>query len=159
LLAQRRLVEAEAVVRRGLDVAPGMPELSVLLGGVLLDRGDRNNAKVAFARALANAPQSPGALYGLGAALMDDGEFARAAERFRQALARDPSYAQAGVSLGICLLELGHRKEALMHLRAVAKVGPQFYAKALRALASSAHGQFWLKPSDAAAFLDSGPSG
>jgi len=155
LFSQRRLGEAEAAVRRGLDAAPAMPELSVLLGGILLDRGDRANAKVAFVRALATAPQHPGALYGLGTVLMDDGEFARAAERFRQALVRDPTYVQAGVSLGSCLLELGQRDEALTQLRAVASVGPQFYGKALRALVSSGHGQFWLKPSAAAEFLKS----
>jgi Flp pilus assembly protein TadD len=158
LFSQRRLEEAETLVRRGLDAAPAMPELLVLLGGILLDRGDRPNAKVAFARALANAPQHPGALYGLGAALMDDGEFARAAERYRQALVRDPTYVQARVSLGACLLELGQRGEALSHLRAAAAAGPQFYGKALRALVTSAHGQFWLKPSAAAAFLKSDDS-
>jgi tetratricopeptide (TPR) repeat protein len=155
LFSQRRLEEAEKVVRCGLDAAPAMPELSVLLGGILLDRGDRPNAKAAFARAVANAPQHPGALYGLGAALMDDGEFARAAERYRQALARDPTYLQARVSLGSCLLELGQRDEALSHLRAAAASSPQFYGKAMRALVTSAHGQFWLKPSAVAAFLKS----
>jgi tetratricopeptide (TPR) repeat protein len=156
LFAQRRLEEAEAVVRRGLDAAPAMPELLVLFGGILLDRGDRANAKAAFARAVANAPQHPGALYGLGAALMDDGEFARAAERYRQALARDPTYLQARVSLGSCLLELGQREEALSHLRAAAAVSPHFYDKAMRALVTSARGHFWLKPSAAAAFLKPG---
>ncbi len=156
LFAQRRLEEAEAVLRRGLTVAPAMPELSVLLGGILLERGDRANAKAAFARVLASAPQHPGALYGFGTVLMDDGEFARAAERFRQALTRDPTYVQAGISLGTCLLELGQREEALTQLRAAASVSPQFYGKALRALVNSGHGQFWLKPSAAAAFLKSG---
>jgi tetratricopeptide (TPR) repeat protein len=155
LFSQRRLEEAETVVRRGLDAASVMPDLLVLLGGILLDRGDRPNAKAAFARALANASQHPGALYGLGAALMDDGEFARAAERYRQALARDPTYVQARVSLGSCLLELGQREAALSHLRTAAAGSPQFYGKALRALVTSAHGQFWLKPSAAAAFLKS----
>jgi tetratricopeptide (TPR) repeat protein len=155
LFSQRRLEEAETVARRGLDAAPTMPELLVLLGGILLDRGDRSNAKAAFARAVANAPQHPGALYGLGAALMNDGEFARAAERYRHALARDPTYLQARVSLASCLLELGQRDEALSHLRAVAAASPQFYDRAMRALVTSAHGQFWLKPSAAAAFLKS----
>jgi tetratricopeptide (TPR) repeat protein len=156
LFSQRRVEEAETVVRRGLDAAPATPELLVLLGGILLDRGDRPSAKAAFARAVANAPQHPGALYGLGAALMDDGEFARAAERYRQALARDPTYLQARVSLGSCLLELGQRDEALSHLRAAAAASPHFYDKAMRALVTSARGQFWLKPSVAAAFLKSG---
>jgi tetratricopeptide (TPR) repeat protein len=132
-----------------------MTELLVLLGGILLERGDRPGAKVAFARALASAPRHPGALYGAGTALMDDGEFARAAERFQQALSSDPNYVQARVSLGSCLLELGRREEALTHLRAAAGIGPQFYGKALQALVSAGHGLFWLRPSAAAAFLKS----
>jgi tetratricopeptide (TPR) repeat protein len=155
LFSQRRLDEAEAAVRRGLQVAPTMPELSVILGGICLDRADRTNAKAAFARALASAPQHPGALYGLGAALLDEGDFARAAERFRQALTSDPNYPQAQIGLGTCMLELGLREEASRVLRAAAKTAPRFYDKALRALANSAHGQFWLRPSKAAEFFKS----
>jgi tetratricopeptide (TPR) repeat protein len=157
LLLQRRLLEAEAVIKRGLDAAPANPELSILLGGILLDRADRANAKVAFARALANAPGHPSALFGLGTALMDDGEFAPAAERFRQALARDPSYAKAQLNLGFCLLELGCLPEAIASLRAAVKVAPSCYGTALRTLVTSGRGRFWLKPSAAAAFLRSDP--
>jgi tetratricopeptide (TPR) repeat protein len=155
LFSQRRLDEAEAVLKRGLEVAPTIPELSVLLGGIYLDRADRANARAVFARALASAPQHPGALYGLGAALMDDGDFPRAAERFRQALTSDPSYVQAQIGLGTCLLELGQREEAVRQLRSAARTSPRFYDKALRAFASSAHGQFWLRPSKASEFLKS----
>jgi tetratricopeptide (TPR) repeat protein len=157
LFSQRRLPEAEAVLKRGLEVAPTMPELSVVLGGIFLDRADRANAKVAFARALANAPGHPGALYGLGTALMEDGEFAPAAERFQQALARDPNYAQARLGLGFCLLELDRADEAIACLRAVAKAAPAGFGMALRTLVTSGHGRFWLKPSAAAAFLRPSP--
>ena len=54
------------LLKRGLEVAPSMPELSMLLGGIFLDRADHANAKVAFARALANAPGHPEALLGFG---------------------------------------------------------------------------------------------
>ena len=155
LFATRRLGEAEAVLKRGLEIAPAMPELSVVLGGIFLDRADRANAKLAFARALANAPGHASALFGLGAALMDDGEFAPAAERFRQALARDPNYVQARLNLGFCLIELGRRDEGVACLRAAVKAAPSCYGKALRTLVTSAHGRFWLKPSAAAEFLHS----
>ncbi len=140
LFSLRRLDEAEAVLRRGLEVAPAMPELSLILGGIFLDRADRANAKIAFARVLAGAPGHPGALYGLGSALLGEGEFAAAAERFRQALARDPGYAQARLSLATCLLELGQWDEAVACLRAAVKAAPQFYAEALRTLVIAGRG-------------------
>jgi tetratricopeptide (TPR) repeat protein len=157
LVAQRRPDEAEAVIKQGLEEAPTMPELSILLGAIYLDRAERTDAQAAFARALANAPSHPGALYGLGATLMDNGEFARAAERFRQALASDPNYFQAQLGLATCLLELGQREPALVHLRAVAQAAPPLHGKALRALSSSAYGQFFLRPSKATEFFKSKP--
>ncbi len=153
LFAQRRLDEAEAVLERGLALAPVMAELAVVLGGIHLDRADRAKAKLVFARALANAPGHPGALFGLGSALMDEGEFAPAAERFRQALARDPGYTQARLALATCLLELDRWDEALEIFRAVVRSAPHFYGKALRALVTAGRGRFWLRPSVAAAML------
>jgi len=153
LFSLRRFDQAEAVLRRGLELAPAMPELSVVLGGIFLDRADRANAKLAFARALVNAPGHPGALFGIGTALMDGGEFAPAAERFKQALACDPTYDQARLNLGLCLLELGRTEEAMECLRAAAQAAPQFYAKALKTLVTAGRSRFWLKPSAAAAML------
>ncbi len=153
LLSQRRLDEAQAVLRRGLEVAPQLVELSVVLGGVLLERGDWDGAKLAFARVLANVPGHPGALFGIGTALMQEGDFARAAERFRQALARDPRDFQARLSLGACLLELRCWDEGLASLRAAVETVPLAYAMALKILVTSARGRFWLKPSAAARLL------
>jgi tetratricopeptide (TPR) repeat protein len=153
LFSQRRLDEAQAVLERGLKLAPAMAELSVMLGGIFLDHADWANARLIFARALANAPGQPGALFGLGAALMGEGEFAPAAERFRQALARDPGYTQARLRLAACLLELDRRDEALTCLRAAVQTAPQCYAEALRTLVSAGRGAFCLKPSAAAAML------
>ncbi|MFL6799078.1 MAG: tetratricopeptide repeat protein [Xanthobacteraceae bacterium] len=153
LFLLRRLNEAQAVLERGLKLAPAMVELSVLLGGILLDRGEWDSARVAFARALASAPRQPGALLGLGAALMGAGEFAAAAERLTQALARDPGYTQARLKLAACLLELQLEKEAIACLRTTVQRAPDSYAEALRTLISAGRGTFCLKPSGAAAML------
>jgi tetratricopeptide (TPR) repeat protein len=153
LFQLRRLDEAQAVLELGLKHAPAMAPLSVVLGGIFLDRVDWANAKLAFARALTNAPGQPGALFGLGAALMGEGEFASAAERFRQALARDPGYTQARMRLAACLFELDRQDEAIACLRTAVQAVPQRYAEALRTLVSAGRGRFWLKPSAAAAML------
>jgi tetratricopeptide (TPR) repeat protein len=157
LFSQRRLAEAEAVLRRGLTVAPAMAELSIMLGGIHLDRGEREDAKLAFARALANAPGHPGAVFGMGTACMDNGEFTRAAERFRQILARDPGYAMARINLGNCLIELGQWDEGVDCLRTAVRAAPALYGKALRIVVSAGRGRFWLKPSAAAEFLGLSP--
>ena len=153
LLSLRRPEEAEVVLRRGLEVAPHLAELSVILGGVLVERSDWDGAKLAFARALVNAPGHPGALHGIAAALMQEGDFARAAERFQQILARDPADLDARLSLGACLLELRRWEDGLASLRAAVEVVPLAYAMALKILVTSARGRFWLKPSAAAGLL------
>ena len=158
LFLQRELPQAEAMLRRGLEVAPAMPELSVSLGNIYLDRGDHENAKIAFARALANSPGHPGAIQGLGTAQLCDGDFARAAQRFRQVLSRDPENVMALLNLGCCLLELGHWDEACQQLRAAVRIAPQNYHKALKTLVMAGRGRFWFRPSEAAKFAQLGDS-
>jgi tetratricopeptide (TPR) repeat protein len=153
LRAQCNYAEAEAVLKRGVDAAPTVRELSLSLGGVCLDRADSANAKVAFARALAIAPGDPDALMGFGIALQYEGDFARAAERFRRVLARDPAHPRARMNLGYCLLELGQLDEGLACLRATVQAAPQVYGSVLRMLVAAGRGRFWLRRSAAAASL------
>jgi tetratricopeptide (TPR) repeat protein len=153
LRSLRRYSEAEAVLKRGLEAAPAMPELAMLLGGVALDRADAGNAKVAFARALANAPSHPDALLGFGIALLYEGEFGRAADRFRQILARDPNHVRARLNLAYCLLELGRWDEGVACLRATVQLDPKSASHVIRMLIASGRGRFWLKRSALAKFL------
>jgi tetratricopeptide (TPR) repeat protein len=88
----------------------------------------------------------------MGAVLMAEGDYARAEQRFRQALAREPDY-QTRLSLGACLLELRRWDEGLASLRAAINLFPRSYAMALKIVANSGRGRFWLKPSSAAGLL------
>jgi hypothetical protein len=54
------------------------------------------------------------------------------------------------------MLELGRRRDAVETLRTLLGKAPQQYGKALKILVSSGHGQFWLRPSAAAAMLQTG---
>jgi Tfp pilus assembly protein PilF len=153
LHATRQYAEAETVLKRGLEAAPTMPELSLALGAVHIDRADSAGAKVAFARVLSMVPGSLDALIGFGIALQYEGEFAGAAERFRRALARDPGHHRARVNLGLCLIELGQIDEGIACLRTAVQGAPYLYGTVLRVLASTGRGRFWLKPSAAAACL------
>ena len=150
----RRFAEAEAVLRRGQEFAPPMPDLDMLLGAVCLDRGDPVKAQAVFTRVLAQAPGHPEALFGLGTALVNQGEFARAAEQYRLALAREPAHVRALLYLGHCLMELGQWDEGVAILQTAAKADPATRGNVMRMLVGSAHGKFWLKRSAAAAFLE-----
>jgi tetratricopeptide (TPR) repeat protein len=153
LLGLRRLDEAEAVLKQGLDVAPNLAELWIVLGGLYVDRADWGEAKLAFARALVTAQGHPGALYGLGTVLMQEGDYARAEERFRQALAREPADYQTRLGLGACLLEQRRWDDGLATLRSTVESVPRTFPMALKVVANSGRGRFWLKPSAAAARL------
>jgi len=153
LFSLHRIDEAIAVIGQGLEIAPRMPELSVLLGGIHHARRDRAKAKAAYAHALAVAPGHAGAHYGMGVVLFDDGEFSLAAEHLERSLAGNPGDAQADLKLAACLLELGRSDDALRRLRAVTRSEPRLYGVALKVISSSSRGRFWLRPSSAAKCL------
>jgi len=157
-ISLRRYAEAEAALKRGLEAAPHFAELSVELGGVYICRADPQNAMTAFARALTYAPGHVRALHGFGTALLFERQFERAAERFRQVLTRNPNHARAHLDMAHCMLELGRLQEAVEVLRNLVRMVPQQYGKALKILVSSGRGQFWLRPSAAAAMLQFGES-
>jgi Flp pilus assembly protein TadD len=145
LRTQCEYTEAEAVLKRGVEAAPTMRELSLTLGGVYLDRADPANAKMAFARVLAISPGDPDALMGVGIALQYEGDFAQAADRFRQVLASDPAHPRARMNLGYCLIELGRIDEGLACLRATVQAAPHVHGSALRMLIAAGRGRFWLR--------------
>jgi tetratricopeptide (TPR) repeat protein len=150
----RRFADAEAILRRGQELAPPMPDLDVLLGAVYLDRGDMVNAQAVFTRVLTQLPGHSEALFGLGTALVNQGEFARAAGHYREILAREPTHVRALLYLGHCLMELGQWDEGVATLRAAVKVDPKMRGHVMRMLVSCAHGKFWLKRSAAVDFLE-----
>ena len=153
LFSLHRIDEAIAVIGQGLELAPRMPELSVLLGGIHHARRDLAKAKAAYAHALAVAPGHAGAHYGMGVVLFDDGEFLLAAEHLERSLAGNPGDAQADLKLAACLLELGRSDDALGRLRAVTRSEPRLYGVVLKVISSSSRGRFWLRPSSAAKSL------
>jgi tetratricopeptide (TPR) repeat protein len=153
LSSLRRYDEAIDSLRRGLEIAPMMPELSIQLGYVLLRRRNFTEAKVAFARALDISPISLDALFGMARAHREAGENEPAVEYFRRYLRIKPDDAGMLLNLGHCLLELGQRDAGYECFRIAAHGDPKRYGKALTALAASAHGRLWLKPSAAARFL------
>ena len=152
LYEKRRVAEAEAVLTRGMAVAPA-GQLSFALGTIFLERGDFEDASVSFARALAASPGHPSVLCGLGRARMARGELDRALENFRQAMANNPSEGRARFLTAQCLFELGRPAEAMECLRALVAWAPQSFGGAMKTCVEAGKGRFWLKPSAAAKAL------
>ena len=152
LYEKRRFADAEAVLTRGMGLAPA-GQLSFALGTIFLERGDFEDASVSFARALATNPGHPSALCGLGRARMACGELDRALEKFREAMANNPSEGRARFLTAQCLFELGKPAEAMECLRALVAWAPQSFGGALKTCVEAGKGRFWLKPSAAAKAL------
>lgn len=153
LVAMDRDDEAIDAFRRGLDIAPMMPQLSIQLGYALLWRKRCMEAKAAFAQALDIAPRSAEALVGMGKAHRDIGESEPATEYFRRALAVRPQDPGIWLALGLCLQDVGEADAARDAFRRAAGGERKRYDRALKSLAASGHGRFWLKPSAAAEFF------
>ncbi len=146
--------EAIEVLRHGTEVAPMMTEMWVQLGFVCRLAHDRAGAANAFARATAINPVHPDAVQGLTSVLMNEGDYAQAAELFKRAITANPDDAMSRIGLGNCLLELGQQDAGYACLRgAVGKGAP--LQNTLKAIVSSGHGRFWLRPSDAVKFFKS----
>jgi len=152
LYEKRRVTEAEAVLTRGMAVAPG-GQLSFALGTIFLERGDFEDAAASFVRALAANPGHPSVLCGLGRARMARGELEPALENFRAAMANNPSEGRARFLTAHCLFELGRPAEAMECLWALVAWAPQSFGGALRTCVEAGKGRFWLKPSAAAKAL------
>jgi Flp pilus assembly protein TadD len=127
--------------------------LSVLLGDILMMRGDCAAAGAAYKEGLAHAPRQVHALFGLAFALHFEGDFAQAAEIFQRIVTISPADAGARIGLGVCLLELGQPDAAFDSFRTAARSNAEMYGDALRTLSASRGGRFWLRPSDAERFL------
>lgn len=153
LVLTERYAEAVEVLTRGLEIAPMMPELSIQLGYAHLSRGDCARAKVVFARALDISPSSHDALFGMAKAYQELGENEEAAVYFRRYLTLRSDDSGAWLNLGHCLLELGQADAGYECFRTGARGGSKQYGNALTSLAAATRGRFWLKPSQAARFL------
>ncbi|THD58683.1 tetratricopeptide repeat protein [Phenylobacterium sp.] len=151
-----RFDEAQAVFEEGIALAPDAPGLLVGLGYVRLNRNDRAGARRLFLAARAAAPQRHDAQVALAGVMVQDGDYAAAAEVYRQALQARPDDATVRISLAKCLLEMGERAAGEANLRAAAHSAAQMAGPAMTALASTAHGRFFLRPSAAAKFLGAG---
>jgi tetratricopeptide (TPR) repeat protein len=132
-----------------------MSELWTQLGQVLLQRGRRIEARIAFGRALAIAPHAHNAMLRLAQVNSELGDYRAAADCYRQGLVNRPDDTSLWLKLGHCLLALGERDAGYDCFRTAARGGPAQAGRALTSLVKSGRGRFWLRPSEAARFFGS----
>jgi tetratricopeptide (TPR) repeat protein len=114
--------EAEAGMRRALELAPQAPAVLLRLGDLLLDRGQPEEARALYETVLAGDPDSAAALYGLGRALVALGDQAAAAQRFERALALQPEASAIHYPLAQVYRRLGREADST---RQLARRGPK----------------------------------
>ena len=156
--AAGRFDEGVGVLEAGLVLAPKADGLRIALGYLQLKRNERAQARGLFQEVRAAAPQRQDAMVGLAKVMVLDGEYAPAADLYRRALVLRPDDVGVRLSLGKCLLEMGEREAGEAVIGAVPREAAQFAGPAISALAATAHGRFFLRPSAALTFLRAQPS-
>jgi Tfp pilus assembly protein PilF len=113
---QKRLSDANAHLRRAIEIAPDMQDARNSLGANYLLFGDFESAQRELQAAVALDPNSPGPQVNLALALLALNQLMDAEEHARSALRRDPLSAKANFVMGAVLERQGKRTEALQHL-------------------------------------------
>jgi len=148
-----RFADAIAIVEKERSILPRVLELQVLLGFLHARQNERAKARRILSDALATFPGHALSLAALAQLMYLDGDYALAAETYAQALTAQPNDVSTRRNFAACLLELGDRSKGEALLRAVAASAPSQAGQAIKVLASTSHGRFFLRPSAAAQFL------
>ncbi|MFZ5787552.1 MAG: tetratricopeptide repeat protein [Acidobacteriota bacterium] len=115
LLKLGLMAEAEAALRRALELAPELPEAQVNLGGILLSRWDFRGCVELNARAAATRPGFLQAHYNQGLGHLYLGEAEAMVGCFRRVLELEPDHAGGHYHLAVGLLALGDAAGAQHH--------------------------------------------
>ena len=120
-----RLDEAEAGYRAALEKEPDLPDALNLLGMIILDAGDSQQAARLFGRAAAAAPEVAQYHLNLGNAHSVARRYDRAVAALEKAARLDPSSLAAHYNLGLAQLSRQQNEEALVALGEVLRIDPE----------------------------------
>lgn len=125
LFSAGRLPEAAAVCRRVLSAEPGHARALHMLGRVLLEERELEEARNCLERARELDPHNPGVLAACGRLHLYGGQFDEAVAALNQALAQDPDHVEAHHCLALALQNLGRLEEAEKHARTALGLRPK----------------------------------
>ncbi|MEM9682977.1 MAG: tetratricopeptide repeat protein [Pseudomonadota bacterium] len=116
----------EWVLREIENDAPGIPEVSHLLGVVLMQMGRAEDAVTPLAYAVKTVRDDPGLFNLLGTAQHRSGDFEAAIASFRKALSMDRDSVDLHYNYGNVLRDAGRNSEAAQHLQEAIRLEPGF---------------------------------
>jgi protein O-mannosyl-transferase len=111
------------------DVArksPGKARAHSNLGLAFMNKGDMDNAAVAYGRAIAIDPKIAEPHFNLGVVYERKGQPDEAIEEYKKAVSLAPDYADAFFNLGVMYASKGLRDEAIMNYKAALRLRPDF---------------------------------
>ncbi|GGJ22998.1 tetratricopeptide repeat protein [Neoroseomonas lacus] len=128
LEAAGRADEAEAEARRGLAENPDNQDLRVVLGHLLLSRGEAEAARDALAEAIDQDAGAPAVSLAMADALLRQGRRREALQLLLDAAAAAPGHVETQLRLGQLLLDLGRINEAAELFTYVSEAEPDLPA-------------------------------
>jgi len=120
-----RLDEAEASLRKAIELDPTMPWTNQELGHVLRDRGKLEEAAASYRKESENDPRRPWAHHELGGVLRRLGRLQEAEDAFRAEIAIKPDQYWSLIALADVLVDRGNSTEATACFRKVIEINPQ----------------------------------
>jgi len=119
------LGDAEALLRRATELAPGFTAAWMLLGTLLYDGERHRDAIDCFRKAITNEPASAAAWAGLGNACAQAGQVVDSAAAFAKAIELNPNVPGTQMGLGHALKTLGDQAGALQAYRSAIRAKPE----------------------------------
>lgn len=121
-----RLDDAEAMLRRASQIAPGYAEVMMLLGSLLLQRNKFSDAAETFDQLVRLQPNNDAAWAGLGQAYARDDRTEDAERALGRAVQLNPRVPLVLMSQAHILKTLGKQEEALRAYREATRLKPDF---------------------------------
>jgi len=120
----KKLLEAEALLRRAVSIAPDFHQALGTLGRILADNGKHVEAVEIYQRLLDLKPNDDDAWAGYGRALAQSGRVKDAEEAYRQSLDLNPEAPGVHMARAHMLKTLGNQQEALEAYRKSIEYNP-----------------------------------
>lgn len=117
LSREGKLDEGIRVIRECLNQDSSRAKAHVVLGYLLLKKGDMKQAERSFSKALALRPRSSAAKIGKGIVLSRAGELEKAEALLQDGLKLNPDPTRAHYELGLLYEQLGDIQRALFHFK------------------------------------------